>query len=57
MEKQDFLLEQIKTIHNLTEVATILRNMNRDELLPTILELIYLEAQDMVDTYCIEEDK
>jgi len=47
------LLEQLKTIRNLTEVATIIINVGREELLPTVLELLYLESQNMVDDHCV----
>ena len=47
------LLEQLKTIKNLVEVAVILVNLGREELLPTVLELLYLESQDIVDEYCV----
>ena len=47
------LLEQLKTIKNLVEAAIILNNLGKEELLPTILELLYSESQDMVDEYCV----
>lgn len=53
---QDFLLEQIKTISNLCQIAVMLRELNKDELLPTILELMLLECQDLVDVYCVAKD-
>ena len=46
------LLEQLKTIKNLVEVAVILINLGRENLLPTILELLYLESQG-IDEYCV----
>ena len=51
----DVFCEQLKTISNLVEIATILANLGRDSLLHTILELILVEVQDIVDTYCVEE--
>jgi len=53
---QDFLLEQIKTISNLCQIAMILRCSKHDELLPTILEFILGEAQELVDDYCVVKD-
>jgi len=53
---QDFLVEQIKTISNLCEIAIILRGLNKDELLPTVLELMMVECQDIVDIYCVVND-
>jgi hypothetical protein len=55
VEVMDYLAEQVRTIKNLCEVALILRELNRNELLPTILETIMLEAEDMVDEYCVED--
>ena len=52
---QDFVFEGIKTVRNLAEVAMILRNLGKNEYLPTILELMYLECQDLVDENCVEE--
>ena len=49
------LLEQLKTIRNLVEVAIIIANLGKEELLPTILELTCLEFQDIIDEYCVVE--
>ena len=49
--EMDYLLEQVKTIHNLAEIAILLRA--RVDLLPTILELILVEAQDLNETHCV----
>ena len=49
----DWLLEQIKTCCNLCDVVEILIRQKRRELLPTILELLYQEAQVMIDENCI----
>ncbi len=49
----DILLEQLKTIRNLCDISTILINLNRMELLPTALELMLLETQQVVDENCI----
>ena len=47
------LLEQLKTIGNLVEVSIIIIDFGREELLPTILELLYLESQDIINEYCV----
>lgn len=52
----DYLLESVKTIRSLCEIAVVLRNLGREDLLPTVLEIVLLEAQDMVDEYCVEEE-
>ena len=53
MAEQDFLEEQLKTINNLTQIGILLRISKQNELLPTILELILQEAQQLVDDYCV----
>lgn len=50
---EDYLLEQVKTIKNLCEIAILLRQMGKNELLPTVLELVFGEAQQMNDDYCV----
>ena len=47
------LLERLKTVRNLTEIAVIVINLGREDLLPTILELLLVESQDMVDDCCV----
>ena len=54
---QDFLLEQIKTIRNLCDIAILIRNVGKDELLPTVLELLYQEAQSITLAHCVKEIK
>ena len=53
MSEPDWLLEQIKTCHNLCNVAQILIEIDRRALLPTILELLYQETQAIIDDHCI----
>ncbi len=50
----DWLPEQLKTIRNLCDIALLLRDVGKDELLPTVLELLYEQAQQVVDEQCIE---
>ena len=45
--------EQLKTIENLCEVAQILIDNNKTELLPTVLELLQLETQQIVEENCV----
>lgn len=52
----DILREQIRTIHNLSEVALIIYDMNRDDLLPTVLEELFIEAQQVNDDFCVKRD-
>ena len=51
----DWLLEQVKTCRNLCAIAEILIEGNRRDLLPTVLELLFLEAQNINDDHCKEE--
>jgi len=48
------LKENLKSLQNHIEVSFILINLNRQELLPSILEDIYCLAQEITDDYCIE---
>ena len=50
-----WLPEQLKTIKNLCITAEILIENKRPELLPTILEIIHLESQDIINENCIED--
>lgn len=52
----DALLENIKIIHNLAEVAIVLRTKGKDELLPTVLELMMIELQEVIDEHCVVKD-
>lgn len=52
-----YLLEQLKTISNLCKVATILYNMNGQELIPTILEIMKIEVDDVVDENCVVKEE
>ena len=49
----DSLLENIKVIRNLAEVAIVLRTKEKDTLLPTVLELMMIELQEVIDEHCI----
>ena len=50
------LLNQLDTARKLTDIAVILVNVSKPELLPTVLELLLLHCQEIVDRYCVEED-
>jgi len=49
-----WLTEQLKTVKNLCEVAEILIDNGRQELLPTVLELLQVEIQQVIEENCIE---
>jgi hypothetical protein len=48
------MVESLKTIRNIAETSMILREHLIDRLIPTQLELLYLEAQQLIDDYCVE---
>ena len=50
----EWLPEQLKTVINLCEIADILIQHSVYDLLPTVLELILVEVQLIVDENCIE---
>lgn len=49
----EWLLEQLKTIRNLTEISLLLINLNKEELLSTALEYLFEEAQKILDANCV----
>ena len=51
---QDWTLERIKTIRNLSEVALIIHAS--ENLLPTILEILLVECQELVGETCVIKD-
>jgi len=53
MSEPDWLSEQIKTCKNLCLVAELLIEQERRELLPTVCELLFVEAQTINDDYCV----
>lgn len=57
MDDQDWLEEQLKTMRNLCEAGLIVHGLCRDDLMPTILEEILVEAQQAVDDFCVIKDK
>lgn len=52
-EMTDWLPEQLKTIRNLTGVALLLIETNNRKWLPTILELLYEQCQQVIDENCV----
>ena len=49
-----WLPDQLKTMRNLCDISLILIEREKQELLPTVLELLYQEAQAILDSYCVE---
>lgn len=57
MAMNEWLPEQLKTIRHLEKVTTFILNFpEMDDTLPTLLELLYEQAQQIVDENCVKED-
>jgi hypothetical protein len=52
-----WLEEQLKTTRNLCDTALILIHTNNQKLLPTILETLYEQTQQIVDENCVMKDE
>lgn len=52
---QDWTLEQLATIMNLAKATYILKELGHDDLMPTMIELLYLETQNMIDEHCVQD--
>lgn len=52
-----WLPEQLKTCINLCRIAQILIDGGYERYLPTVLELLYQETQQIIDDNCIKEVK
>ena len=50
------LKEQLKTTSNLCDIAVVLIEVGKIKLLPTILELIHLESQQIIEEYCVKSE-
>jgi len=47
------ITEQLGTLKSIIETLLILNNLNRQELIPTQLELLYLEVTQLVEEFCV----
>lgn len=52
---KDQLKEQILTIKNLCDLVQLVLDNDRNYLLPTVLELMGLEIQQIIDKECIND--
>jgi len=52
-DEPDWLNETVKTLNNLCLITFVLIDTDRRELLPTVLELMHLETQELIDKYCV----
>ena len=56
-KQENDLWERLKTTQKRAEIAMILINKGRTDLLPTILEDLYLGVHLILELFCIEDDK
>ena len=53
----DWLIEQLQTARNLVNIAIMLRGQGEEvtdgSKLATILELLFMEAQGIIDLHCV----
>lgn len=56
-DERHWLTERIKTSRNLCNVALLLMEQNRDDLLPTVLETLFEQAQIIIEESCIKGEK
>ena len=55
-DESHWLREYLKTTRNLCDVALIVLEQGKDELMPIVLELMHVETQGLIDDYCVEDD-
>ena len=48
-----WLPEQLKSISNLCQISQVLIDIERSDLLPTVLELLFELSQQVTDENCI----
>ncbi len=56
MENESELQDLLESMRNNIEISLLLLHMGKDKLLPTPLEQILIQAQDVVDGWCVVED-
>lgn len=54
MANNNWLLESLGTMQNILDTVVILGNIGKENLILTQLELLYIEASQLVDDFCIE---
>jgi len=52
----NWLLESLQTIKNLADTAALAKNTGNERLIFTQLELLYMEAEQLVQDFCVEEN-
>lgn len=53
-EQKHWLKETLKTIGNHCQIAQMLIDLDKQDLLPTVLEEIYEDAQGVIDEHCVK---
>jgi len=60
MAEVDFVLEQLRTIHNLCEVCIHYKELgykvDKGSILATLIEEMYQECQQLTDDNCVVRD-
>ena len=51
----DWLPEQLKSVRNLCGMALLLIETNNQKWLPTILEVLYEQVQQILDEQCVDK--
>ena len=49
------LYDLLHSIGNKVKIATLLLHLGKEELLPTVLEDMYINCHEIIDDYCIRE--
>lgn len=57
MSEENWLKERIKTSKNLCEISLVLIEVDRQELLPTVLELLHYYTQVIIEKHCVVRDE
>ena len=57
MSREDWRVEQIKTVRNLCDISMLLIELGKPNLLPTCLEYMFEECQKLLDAHCVEREK
>jgi len=50
---EDWLPDQLRTCRNLLDIALLLVEVDKRELLPTVLELLKIETDKIVEESCV----
>ena len=56
-EQEYWLRQTLNTISNLSDIAILVIEARRGDLIPTVLELLLIEVQDLVSEHCVKEDE